>query len=241
MTPAFVGISVNRVVWSLAALFCAASCAQNPVTAFPKNYKLVLDNSDVAVLRVHYGPHETLGVHDHSDFTTVYVYLNDSGQVKLMHSEEAHPFTVYRPPTHAGAFRVSPGRLERHSIENLGDTPSDFLRVELKTMPVKTLKDEFRGPAPVPPLMTSLKVAYDNPALRIERVICNPGSTCTLNPEPGPSVLVAITPTALIGGSQGQMLTFEQPAGWLEAGARMGVRSVGPAPAQLLRIVLSKR
>lgn len=219
----------------------ARSSAQEPVAALPHNYKLILDNADVAVLRVHYGPHEKVGVHDHSGFTTVYVYLNDSGPVRFTHANEAKPFTVDRPPTHAGAFRVSPGRLERHSVENLSDTPSDYLRVELKKMPVGTLRDEFRGPAPAQPLLTTTSVAYDQASLRIERVICDPGALCPLTLEAAPSVLVAITPTALLGGAKGHMLPFEQPAGWLDAGARLAVRSAGPVPAQVLRIVLRAR
>jgi hypothetical protein len=35
--------------------------AQNPVTAFPKNYAVGLENGDVSVLRVHYGPVNPLG------------------------------------------------------------------------------------------------------------------------------------------------------------------------------------
>jgi hypothetical protein len=235
-------MSRQGLMWLAACVMSAGQApAQNPVTAYPKNYKLVLDNPDVAVIRAHYGPHESVGVHDHSDFTTVYVYLNDSGQVKFVHSEEKKPFTVYRPPTHTGAFRVSPGRKETHTVENLADTPSDYLRVELKKMPIQTLKDEFRGPAPAQPLLTAKTVAYDNPALRIERMICDPGTTCTLDAEAAPSVLIAVTPTALLGEKQGQMLTFDQPTAWLAAGSHAGVRSVGPVPAQVLRIVLLKQ
>ena len=106
-------LDIRTRVASLALLVAVVSspaAAQNPVVAFPNNYKLILDNPDVAVLRVHYGPLETVGVHDHSAFATVYVYLNDSGAVRFRH-EEDKPFDLARPPTHAGAFRVSPGRL----------------------------------------------------------------------------------------------------------------------------------
>jgi hypothetical protein len=47
-----------------------------------------------------------------------------------------------------GAFRVSPGRLERHSVDNLSDLSSDFLRVELKHFPLGHLENAFRGHAP---------------------------------------------------------------------------------------------
>ena len=116
-------------------LFATAAHAQDPAKVYPANYKLVLDNAEFAVYRVHYGPHETVGVHDHSAYPTVYVYLNDGGPVRFTH-EEAEPFTLVRPPTHKGAFRLSPGRIERHRVENLSDAPSEFLRIELKTIPL---------------------------------------------------------------------------------------------------------
>jgi hypothetical protein len=56
---------------------------QDPVTTFPQNYAIALYNGDVTVVRVHYGPHEHIAVHDHSKFPTIYVYLNDSGPVRF--------------------------------------------------------------------------------------------------------------------------------------------------------------
>jgi len=126
--------------WSTAAR------AQNPVTTFPKNYSLTFSNSAVAVIRVHYGPHEKIGLHDHSKTPTVYVYLSGSGPVRFQHVEEKS-FVLTRPPTVRGAFRVRPGRLERHRVENMGDASSDFLRVELKQIPLGGL-EPFRGKAP---------------------------------------------------------------------------------------------
>jgi hypothetical protein len=86
---------------------CAAR-AQDPMVAFPKNYSLALDNDVVSVIRVHYGLHERIGVHDHSKFPTIYVYLSDSGLVRFEHDEQPG-FKLTRPPTTMGAFRVSPG------------------------------------------------------------------------------------------------------------------------------------
>ena len=87
------------------------------------------------MIRVHYGSHEKVGVHDHSAYPTVYVYLSDSPPVQFTHDEQP-PFVLTRPPAKAGAFRLSPGRRERHSVENMGDTSSDFLRVELRQVPL---------------------------------------------------------------------------------------------------------
>ena len=131
---------------TIVGLSVACVFAQDPTVAFPNNYRKVLENADVVVLRAHYGPHESVGVHDHSDHPTVYVYLNDSGPVRFVHEPENVILT--RPPTHTGAYRVSPGRKERHSVVNLTDKPSDYLRVELKKVPLGTLKHEFRGSVP---------------------------------------------------------------------------------------------
>jgi hypothetical protein len=98
-------------------------------------------------VRVHYGPHEKLGIHDHSKMPTIYVYLSDSDPIRSSHIEE-HPFTLLRPRVQQGAFRVSPGRIERHSVENMGDRSSDFLRVEMKTIPLGRIPGSFRGVAP---------------------------------------------------------------------------------------------
>src|SRR5437879_1067353 len=108
---------MRRLAFAYILLISASAavvCAQDPLTAFPNNYKLVLDNAQVRVLHCHYGPQEKVGVHNHSDFPTVYVYLSDSGEVRFTHVEE-HAFVMTRPPVKAGAFRVSPGRPERHT------------------------------------------------------------------------------------------------------------------------------
>ena len=143
-------LAVTLVVgsWSV-----AAAHPQDPLTAFPKNYSLVLDNATVEVIRAHYGPHEKIGVHDHSSFPTVFVYLSDSGPVQIEHVEGDKLTVLTRPPTVMGAFRVSPGMAERHSIENPGDTSSDFLRVELKQVSLGIL-EPFRGKAPPNPLQS---------------------------------------------------------------------------------------
>lgn len=56
---------MRRVLLQLAVLFVGVSSlrmfAQDPTVAFPNNYRKVLENVDVVVLRAHYGPHETVG------------------------------------------------------------------------------------------------------------------------------------------------------------------------------------
>ena len=215
-----------------------SAAAQDPTIAFPNNYRKVLDNADVVVLRVHYGPHESVGVHDHSDHPTVYVYLDDSGPVRFVHEPENVILT--RPPTHTGAYRVSPGRKERHSLVNLSDKPSDYLRVELKKIPLGALKHEFRGSAPET-LVQGTKVEYEDPALRIERVVCDAGATCALAADTAPSVLVAFSPSELVERGRPKVFPEDSSVLWLKAGENANVRATSKAPAHLLRIVLPAR
>ena len=107
----------------------------DPLRILPANYQLVLENNWVRVVRTHYGLHEKLRVHSHSQWATVYVYLSDSPPIQFRHIEKP-AFTLTRPPAKTGAFRVSPGRVEIHEVENLGDTASDFFRIELKQIPL---------------------------------------------------------------------------------------------------------
>lgn len=234
---------MRRVVLLIIASLVLGPCgvsavAQDPTITLPKNYRKVLDNADVTVLRVHYGPHEQVPVHDHSGHPTIYVYLNDAGPVRFVHEPENVILT--RPPTHTGSYRVSPGRRERHSLVNLSDKPTDYLRVELKKVALGTLKREFRGSARER-LVQGTKVEFADPALRIERVICDPRGSCLLPEESAPSVLVAFSPSELIEGRRGQAFPEESSTLWLPAGKGASVKAMGASPAHLLRIVLPAR
>jgi len=206
---------------------------QTPSTKLPPNYKTTLDNPDMIVMKVHYGPHEFVPMHDHPAYPTVYVYLNDSGEVEIKH--EGPNGVLRRPPTHTGAFRVAPGAKERHSVTNLGDTPSDFLRIELKRIPADDLKKVFRGDAPAQPVAPGMRAGFQDPAIRIERTVCPATATCALPPAGARSLLVAVHATHL------EMNGADHPLGagdviWLRANAPTAPRL--SAGAECLRIVL---
>ena len=170
----------------------AALDAQTTSKPLPSNYKTIFENPDVLVMHVYYAAHEFVPMHDHSAYPTVYVYLNDSGEVAITH-EAPNDFRAVRPPTHTGAFRISPSMAERHSITNLSDTASDFLRVELKSIPQSDLKEVFRGEAPSPP-SPGTRTEFEDAALRIDRIVCPEASPCSAMPTTPRSLLIAITP-----------------------------------------------
>ncbi len=215
----------------------STTVAQDPIATFPENYSLALDNTIASVIRVHYGPHERIGVHDHSKFPTIYVYLSNSGPVRFEH-EEQPPFALTRPPTTKGAFRVSPGRIERHVVENLGNTSSDFLRVELKQVALGGSLPPFRGKAPRGPLQNSAVYEFRSPEVEVQRVICERGMHCKLDASASPSLLIAFAPLSVIGAEgteRGEPMT-DGDIKWVEGSHPVSVVAASSAPAHLLRI-----
>jgi len=141
-------------------------------------------------MHVHYAAHEFVPMHDHPAVSTLYLYLNDSGIVDILH--ENGP-TVHRPPTHTGAFRIAPGIAERHAVQSQSDTDSDFLRVELKHISLADLPEAGKHiPASTTPGTTT---DYANKSIRIDRIVCPPVTPCTASTEPQRSLLISVTPT----------------------------------------------
>jgi hypothetical protein len=202
----------------------------------PPNYTTILTNRSFRVIRVHYGPHEKVPVHNHPDTPTVYVYLNNSSPVRITH-EEAKPFSLIRPPTHTGAFRISPGRIERHSVENLGDLESDFLRVELLNLKLGDKALETRGPAPVDLSHNLSATEFTSPLLAVARTICVNPSPCTISPSPMSSVVIAISPTIVT--SNGHPTTLEHGSVMAVAPRQsLLIAPAGAEPAHILQILV---
>lgn len=105
---------------------------QDPTKTLPDAYKVQFDNDHVRVVRVHYPAGATLADHTHPAGTTIYVYLNDSDGVVFKHSSGSSR-AVTRPPVKAGAIRIASGPEEHHTAENPSASPSEFLRIWLKT------------------------------------------------------------------------------------------------------------
>jgi len=208
--------------------------AQDPLQRYPQNYKLILDNPEVAVIRVHYGPHETVGVHDHSDLPTLFVYLNDSGRVRFR-IEDIPPSVLERQPAKLGSFRYSPGRRERHTVENLSDMSSDFLRIELKQFPLQG-GTTFRHDAPASLATPGATTEFRNGQVEVERVVCSAAATCKLAPAAEPSVLVALSEIVVNGSSQPAGAMRSGDVRWINADETPSVAGSSNGPAHLLRI-----
>jgi hypothetical protein len=215
---------------SLVFLLALAARAQEPTSTLPKNYQKIFENQSVAVIHAHYAAHEIVPVHDHSKFPTVYVYLSDSGPVLFSHLED-HPFSITRKPLKMGAYRISPGRIERHTVENKGDIPTDFLRVELKQIPLGHQNDEHRGEAP-DSLDQNLDVfEFTSADLQVERIICAAASSCVVKATDSPSLLIAFTPANSGPADQMKAGTVR----WMRSGESLFIKAT--TATHLLRIL----
>lgn len=148
----------------LAFWISALAFAQDPYTVAPKNYHLEFENPYVRVSRVSYRPGDKLAVHDHPALPTIYIYTTDGGPILFGHQEFQ---AIRRPEVKAWQIRFNRGNKETHTTEYLGDAPSEYLRIELKTERVEIPRRDVRMPA-------DNAAPFENAMLKIERVACPP-------------------------------------------------------------------
>jgi quercetin dioxygenase-like cupin family protein len=215
----------------------AHTSAQDGASALTQNYRTLLDNEQMQVVRVHYDPHEELPVHDHSRYPTVYVYLSNSGPVRFVH-DEAHPFTVTRRPVQVGWFRVSPGRVEKHRVANLGPMASDFLRVECKQIALGQIRSGFRYSEDVNMTKTSATTDYSSPEMVIRRFVIAPGGVERIEVETRPELLIAFAPTLVREHGEADRTMAAGSVLWMKAGQNLEVMATGSAAAHVLAIQL---
>jgi quercetin dioxygenase-like cupin family protein len=214
---------------------------QDPLTVAPDAYRLEFENAWVKVVRVTYGPKAAIAPHFHTERASAYVYLNDGGPILFKH--EGLPYAgVTRPATRAGSFRVYKGITEVHSVENPTTTASDFLRVEFKTEPLEDslLKGKFFREDPVS-TATAQQTQFENAQVRVARVRIAPGETLGLTAGAGqPALLVALSPTGLVGagGSVHHVDTGE--TAWIDAGQLARLRASATA-GEVLRFDFKSR
>jgi hypothetical protein len=228
---------VRRIVLPSAlslALGPAAARAQDPVKTLPESYRLDLENEWVRVVHVRYAAHAKLPAHDHPTVPTAYVYLNDAGPVLFKHIGLSYG-VIGRPATVAGAVRLARAVQEVHEVENPGDTPSEFLRVELKRMPADPPLRGRLYPEAHPGGENVSKVQFENDHLRVTRRACAPEIPCDVSPGGAPALLVALTPGRVQAADSGEATTLALGgAQWLGGGEKRVVRNKETSPVEFL-------
>ena len=156
--------------------------AQDPTQTLPQAYRVQFENDYVRVVRVRYEAGAQLPEHTHPPGTTVYVYLNDSDGVVFRHSGRSNR-AVTRPAVVSGSVRVASGQEEHHTAENPASTPTDFLRVLLKT--------ESTGGRTMRRLSLADR-AFENKQLKITRLTAGAGKTVISATDTHPALLIAL-------------------------------------------------
>ena len=105
------------------AFVSGAAVAQDAVKVDPKHYKVITENAQVRVLRIHYGPHETSVRHSHPN--SVVTYLSD-GNIKFVLGNGK----TISSKAKAGEAQYEPAGT--HTPTNLSNKPFDAVLVELK-------------------------------------------------------------------------------------------------------------
>ncbi len=102
----------------------SVALAQDPAKVDPKHCKVEFENAQVRVLRWHIGPHEKVPMHGHP----AYVDISLTGG----HFRYTLPDgTTKEVKTKAG--ETSWNEPQKHSAENLTDSVSEGIQVELKS------------------------------------------------------------------------------------------------------------
>jgi hypothetical protein len=223
----------------LIATALLAGPTQDPVQMLPKNYRVEFERSWVRVVHVHYAAKAILPQHDHPKTPTLYVYLTDAGPVRFKHTG-ANAYVLDRPAVEQGGFRLNPGVLEEHAVENVSGTPTDFLRVEFKTIPFKrtTLRGHF------PPALSDFwnaeeprKIVFEDQNIRITRLGYRRGANVTLPAATEKSAIdIAVRGGELRLGTARKIL--HSGKAWAAPDHSMQMKNTGMENVEILRVEL---
>jgi hypothetical protein len=214
----------------LSLAFGVALTAQESTAVLPGNYKVQFENTWVKVTTVRYEPMQKLPPHTHTPNPSAYVYLNDGPPVIFKHVG-GKGTAATRAATKAGAFRVYKGLDEVHEVENTGNAPSEFLRVELKTAGLQPAS--FVGKFERPAAPTAQPVTHFNhPQLAISRVWIQPNEEVEIATSEQPALVVALAPGATLGRGESR---------WVDASGTTRVRNNSASPVDLLRFDFKTR
>jgi hypothetical protein len=183
------------------------------------------------VVRVHYAAGVKLAEHTHPPGTTVYVYLNDSEGVVFRHSGRSNR-AVTRPAVKAGNVRVSTGPEEHHTAENPASTPSDFLRILLKTenAGARNMRRLTRGVYPAGQNVADPQ--FENQQLRVTRLIVVTGQPMMLAAQTSPSLLITLPGGDTRWIDANSPVTFTDPGEFLRLDFLTAARSRPIAPSR---------
>jgi hypothetical protein len=153
--------------------------------------------------------------------------------VRFSHTDE-HPFALTRRPVKMGDYRVSPGRLETHEVENLGGLRTEFLRVVLKGIPLGLQNLHFRGNKAFDLGKSGITREFDSPRISIQRVILAGKEESREFSSTRPVLLIAFSPALILTASANKLHSGD--VYWLDANQVARIEKMDDAAAHLLAI-----
>jgi hypothetical protein len=216
---------MKRLMLAMVLVIGGVVAAQEGAATLPKNYRVQFENAFVKVTAVRYEPMQKLPGHTHTPNPSAYIYLNDGPPVIFRHVGGS---AATRAATKAGTFRIYRGLEEVHEVENTGNAPSEFLRVELKTQGIDPAA--FRGKFERPASGAGAPVVhFDHPQVRITRLWLPPGQPLAIQGSNEPSLLIALATAGGFKAGQEQ---------WVAASTPISLNNTGTVPIDVLRFEL---
>jgi len=134
--------------------------------------------------------------------TAIYIYVTDGGEFRFKHMTgfKVAGTVITRPAVKAGAIRFAHSAPETHSVEYLGDAPTEYIRIELRTEARDVPIRNIRIPPPaMDPAKSAILNEFENGQVRILRVVCADGEKCPASKDPDDPAIV----TVMTGPDQG--------------------------------------
>jgi quercetin dioxygenase-like cupin family protein len=191
------------------ALACVALSlpAQDPVKVSP-DFKIEIENQWVRVLRSHFAPHASHGMHQHPN--TVLIYLSDAdirvtnvdGTVQEVHRKSGD--VAYVDPV-------------LHSELNLSDKPADVVLVELKPERINSAKVTL-DPVKLDPEHHTVPI--ENDRVRVLRTVLEPHIKSPVHEHPSYVVVYLTDLHTTMKLADGRMVDNPRKAGdiaWRDA------------------------
>ena len=169
-------VSLAFGVWAMGP---ATVFAQDPVKVDPAHHKVELDNADVRVLRITFGPGEKAPEHDHPN--SVAVFLSDG--TNRLTSPGQKP--TENPQKRGDVVLLAAGK---HSVENVGKTRTEVILVELKKPGSKTYQGMSLDPAKLLP--KHYVVAAENEHARVIHLRTAVGDPSVVHEHPSNVVVL---------------------------------------------------
>jgi hypothetical protein len=130
--------------------------------------------------------------------------------------------------------------MEVHTVENLGEITSEFLRIELRQIPLGFQNTSFRDTKPLQFSSNSTSDEFRSPIFRVQRIIAADAGAVSIPGEGKPSLLVALSAAEIAPQRGGREKLECGDVRWLAGAKAVEIFHTGSVPAHLLRVVFDQ-